>query len=80
MSTIAPAKATAPKKVRINAELSPDVAQELVDMAKATGVSLSEVIRRSINTEAFLQKKRSAGGKVLIDEGSGVLKELVFLR
>ena len=66
-------------KVRINVELPPDVAQELVDMAKAKGLTISEAIRRSISTESFLQKKRDAGGKVLLDEG-GIIKELVFTR
>lgn len=68
-----------PSKLRINAELPPDAARELVDMAKAKGVTLSEALRRAIVTEAYLQKKRDAGGKVLIDEG-GKIKELVFRR
>jgi len=66
-------------KVRLNADLPPDVAQALVEMAKQQGVTLSEAVRRAINTESFLQKKRGSGGKVLVDEG-GVIKELVFMR
>lgn len=70
---------TTAKKVRLNIDLSPEVAKALVEMAKQQDVSLSEVVRRSINTESFLRTKRASNGKVLIDEGNGVIKELVFM-
>lgn len=67
------------KKVRLNADLAPDVAKALEDLASTQGISLSEAVRRAISTESFLQRQRSAGGKVLLEE-DGKLKELVFLR
>lgn len=67
------------KKVRLNADLAPDVAQALEDLASTQGISLSEAVRRAISTESFLQRKRSAGSKVLLEE-DGKLKELVFVR
>lgn len=67
------------KKVRLNADLAPDVAQALQDLASAQGISLSEAVRRAISNEAFLQRKRSAGSKVLLEE-DGKLRELVFLK
>lgn len=67
------------KKVRLNADLAPDVALALEALAKSQGVSLSEAVRRAISTESFLQKNRSSGGKVLIEDG-GKIRELVFMR
>lgn len=68
------------KKVRLNADLAPDVAQALQNLATRNGISLSEAVRRAISTEAYLQETRDSGGKVLIEEGGGRLKELVFVR
>ena len=67
------------KKVRLNADLAPEVALALESLAKTQGVSLSEAVRRAISTESFLQKNRASGGKVLIEDG-GKIRELVFMR
>jgi len=67
------------KKVRLNVDLAPDMALALAALAKSQGVSLSEAVRRAISTESFLQKKRSSGSKVLIEDG-GKIRELVFVR
>ena len=68
------------KKVRLNADLAPDVAEALQHLAARNGISLSEAVRRAISTEAYLQETRDSGGKVLIEGGDGRLKELVFVR
>jgi len=67
------------KKVRLNADLAPDVADALEYLARSQGISLSEAVRRAISTECFLQKQRDAGCKVLLEE-NGKLKELLFVR
>jgi len=69
----------APRKVRLNADLSPEVAKALRELAERQGVSLTEALSRAISTERGLDEKRRKGGKVLIEEG-GTLKELVFAR
>jgi putative aminopeptidase FrvX len=72
---------SAPRKVRLNADLSPDVAEALKNLAEKQGVSLTEALSRAISTEAVLAEKRRKGGKVLIQEGEGgSLKELLFTR
>jgi plasmid stability protein len=69
----------APRKVRLNADLSPDVANALKRLAATQGVSLTEALSRAIGTEATLAEKRRNGGKVLVQEGND-LKELIFTR
>lgn len=68
-----------PSKVRLNADLSPDVANALKDLAEKQGVSLTEALSRAIGTEATLAAKRRNGAKVLVQEGK-TLNELVFTR
>jgi hypothetical protein len=67
-------------KVRLNADLSPDVAAALKELAKTQNVSLTEALSRAISTEATLAKRRSQGGKVVIDDGNGKLSEVIFAR
>jgi hypothetical protein len=68
-----------PTKVRLNADLSPDVANALKNLADSQGVSLTEALSRAIGTEATLTDQRRKGGKVLVENG-GAIKELVFTR
>ena len=70
---------TQPRKVRLNADLSPEVAMALKELAQKQGVSLTEALSRAISTEKVLDEKRRKGGKVLIEQGGG-LKELLFTR
>jgi predicted transcriptional regulator len=66
------------KKVRLNADLAPDVADALQYLAESQSISLSEAVRRAISTESFLQKQRDAGCKVLLEQ-NGKLRELLFI-
>lgn len=66
-----------PSKVRLNADLSPDVAEALKQLAKRQNVNLTEALSRAIGTELALTNERSKGAKVLIKQGDN-LKELVF--
>jgi hypothetical protein len=64
-------------KVRLNADLSPEVADALKKLAAEEGITLTEALRRAISTEFYLHSKRKSGSKILLDE-HGKLKELVF--
>ena len=75
-----PSTNKAPSKVRLNADLSPDVAMALKQLATMQNVSLTEALSRAISTESVLAKRRSEGAKVLLDEGKGKVSELVFTR
>lgn len=64
------------KKVRLEADIAPDVAQALIDLAEGKGISLSEAIRRAISTEYYLFKKMNEGAEVLIEE-NGVRTKII---
>lgn len=70
---------TTPRKVRLNADLSPEVAEALKTLAATQDVSLTEALSRAISTESVLVKRRRGGAKVILEE-DGKLSELVFAR
>lgn len=69
-----------PSKVRLNADLSPDVATALKELARSQNVSLTEALSRAISTESVLTARRKQGAKVVLDDGSGNLSEVIFAR
>jgi predicted transcriptional regulator len=69
----------APEVVRLSVNLAPDVAEALKRLANKSGVTLTEMVRRAISTENFLEEQRAAGKKVLIaDEEEKNVREVVF--
>jgi hypothetical protein len=69
-----------PSKVRLNADLSPEVAAALKELAATQQVSLTEALSRAISTESVLAARRKQGSKIVLDDGSGKLSEMVFTR
>lgn len=67
------------EKVRLNADLSPDVADALKALAKSQNVSLAEALARAISTESYLVQKRKQGARVLLDH-DGKMLELFFAK
>lgn len=66
-----------PNKKRMTIELGENSAQLLEWLSEIEEISQTEVIRRAIGTEAFLQKEILNGGKVFVQTSEG-LKEIVF--
>ena len=65
-------------KIRLNADLSPEVAAALKELAKSQNVSLTEALSRAISTESILAARRQQGAKIVIDDGKGKLSEVIF--
>ncbi|MFM2345218.1 MAG: hypothetical protein RLZZ210_1832 [Pseudomonadota bacterium] len=64
------------KKVRISVNLPPKVARVLLEMSRQKNVDISEIVRKSIATEYYVQEKKKSG-KLLLEE-NGSIKELKF--
>ena len=72
---------TAPREEvpeKLTLRLAPDVRLALDWMANKKGVTLAEVIRQAITHEKFFTEEVDRGSKILIEENSGRLKQLVF--
>jgi predicted transcriptional regulator len=67
------------KTVRLSVNLAPDVADALQRLAKKKNVSLTEMVRRAISTENFIDEQVDKRRKILIaDEDEKNVREVVF--
>lgn len=67
--------------VKISVNLTEDAVEALKDLAAKRGTTVTEVLRRAISTEKYLdQVQRNEGAKVLVEDKKGKIRELVFQR
>lgn len=64
--------------VKISANLPADVFELLQRSAREQGITMTELIRRGITREDFLYEEHKKGSKLLIEDASGRLRELVI--
>ena len=65
--------------VRLNINLSHDVADLLAEIRERQGgVTATEAIRRAISVLGFFTEAKARGGRVLVEEPDGSLREVVF--
>jgi predicted transcriptional regulator len=62
---------------RLQVELSDEDFERLRKLA--SGKSLSDLVRRALSTEEYLQAQENKNAKVLIEAEDGTLRELVRL-
>lgn len=62
---------------RLQVELSEEDYERLRQLAN--GKPLADIVRRALNTEAFLQDREKGHAKVVIEEADGTQRELVRL-
>lgn len=64
---------------KISANLPDDAVETIRKLAAKRGVSMTEVLRVAIGTEAYLDKARTEQGqKVLLEDPKGRICELIF--
>jgi hypothetical protein len=64
------------KTVRISAEIPESLFNQVVELANLRKVSANTVLEHALQTELYLASKESAGGSLLIQEGSGGIKKV----
>lgn len=67
-----------PKPKRLSISLSADAAELLESLSEEQGVSLSEVIRRALATEAYIQREIQQGSRILIQKADEQIREVIF--
>jgi len=67
-----------PKRVTI--PLTKQDVERLNKIIEINGISQNEAIRRALATEAFVQENLKAGKALLMEDPSGVVREVLFLR
>jgi hypothetical protein len=64
--------------VKMSVNFSHQVVSALRALAKKRGVTMTEVLRQAIGTEVFLDEQRNRGGRVLVEDRRGRVRELVI--
>lgn len=67
-----------PKPKRLSISLSADAAELLESLSEEQGVSQSEVIRRALATESYIQQEIQQGSRILIQKADEQIREVVF--
>lgn len=68
----------ADKVIKMSVNLSADVVKALKELAEKRGTTMTEVLRRAIGTEKFIEKANEDGGKILLEDKKGRVRQLVF--
>ena len=68
--------ADANEPVKITADLSKELFDALVELAKQRGVSANTVLQQAIAREKFLSDKEGSGASVLIEERDKSIKKI----
>ena len=63
---------------RVNVNFSDEIYRELLKIAKARGVTLSEVLRDAVTLEKYLDDARREGGRLLIERDGEAPRELLL--
>lgn len=64
--------------VKVSANLPADVVATLRDLAERQGITMTEVLRRAISTEKFIEDTRASGSRILIQDREEKVRELVY--
>jgi predicted transcriptional regulator len=64
--------------VKLSVNLSQEVVDVIRELAERRDTTMTEVLRRSIGTQKYLQDAVDKGGKILIEDRRGRLRQIVF--
>lgn len=66
--------------VKMSINLSDEAATKLKQLADKNGVTVTEQLRRSISTELWREQVTDSNSKILVQDPSGSVHEVVFQR
>jgi hypothetical protein len=64
--------------VKMSVNLSNDVATTLKNMASRNGITITEQLRRSITIAVWAESVKASGGKILVEDRLGRVREVIF--
>lgn len=69
----------ADKIIKMSVNFPISVVKELRGLSEKRNTTMTEVLRRAIGTEKFIQDVMDEGGKILVEDKDGDIRQLVFL-
>lgn len=73
-----PRASAGPELVKVSMNFSPQTIAVLRELARKSGVTMTEIMRRSIGFQRFLTQEIDAGGSLLIKDRKGKMKQVVL--
>ena len=70
---------TAPAKTKVSVNLSGEAADQINEVANRKGISVSDLIRRAISTQLFVEAELDEKNTFLIRSPDGELERVTFL-
>lgn len=64
--------------VKLSVNLSPEDVEVIRELAKKRSTTMTEVIRKGIGMQKYLQDAVAKGGKILVEDRRGRLREIVL--
>jgi hypothetical protein len=78
MTEVAEVAAKETGVVKLSANLPEGTIKLLRHLAEKRGTTMTEILRRAIETEGFLQEVIAKDGKVLVEDADKKIKQVVF--
>ncbi|ODB78125.1 MULTISPECIES: ribbon-helix-helix protein, CopG family [Micromonospora] len=66
-------------QMRLSVNLSADAAEAIRELTERRGITITELIRRAISTQKYVDDAVNRGAKILIEEPDEKLRELIFV-
>lgn len=63
--------------IKVSVKLSPVDVAALEELAAKRGTTVSEVVRQAIGTEVFVERVDEEGGRVLVEDRDGRVRQLI---
>lgn len=64
--------------VKLSVNLPPEIVAVIRELAKKRSTTMTEVIRKGIGTQKYLQDAIDKGGKLFVEDRKGRLREIVL--
>ena len=64
--------------VRVSANLPEETFKMLKELAAKRGVSMTEILRRAVALEDYVDEAIDEGGKILVEKRDGEMRQLLF--
>lgn len=74
------AEGDAKDTVKISGEVSKELLDALLELAKRRGVSANTVLQQAIANEKFLDDQQAQGSSLLIEKPNKTFRKLIFAR
>jgi len=65
------------ERVKISANLNAETVERLKTLAYEKGSTMTDIINRAVEMEAFLRKVKKDGGKILIENPDGKMQQII---